>query len=78
MLGVEHTKLALNLGLSYEEDVEVARANHQNSQYEQAMELLTKWKQRRGAAIRSELIDAVKQLDTPNSDIIRYLKYGKR
>ena len=77
-LGVKHTELALNLGLSYWEDVKVAEANHQNSQYEQAMELLTKWKQRRGVAIRLELINAVKQLKNPSPEIIRFLKYGKR
>jgi len=77
MLGVRHTRFALLLELS-QNDVEVARANYQNSQYEQAMELLFKWKKREGNANRSKLINAAMKLTDPSEDVIRFLKFGKR
>ena len=77
MLGVRHTRFALLLELS-QNDVEVARANYQNSQYEQAMELLFKWKKREGNANRSKLINVAMKLTDPSEDVIRLLKFGKR
>ena len=76
MLGVKHTRFALLLGL-LQNDVDVAQANHQNSQYEQAMELLFKWKRREGNANRSKLINAAMKLTNPSEEVIRFLKFGK-
>ena len=75
MLGTSHSEVALSLGLK-QYHVQAAKANFQNSQYNQAMELFEKWKQKEGTADRMALIEAIRKLDPPRDDIIEFLETG--
>ena len=75
-IGTRHTELAVLLGLSQEQDVRVAQGNWPHSQYEQAMELLGKWKLATGKSDRIVLIWAVKQLNNLDPSILRFLEFG--
>ena len=75
MLGTSHCEVALSLGLK-QYNVNAAKANFQNSQYDQAMELFEKWKQKIGTADRSALIEAIRELQPPRDDIIKFLETG--
>lgn len=75
-IGVKHAQIALKLGLT-QDDIDVAQENHPHNQYNQAMELLKKWKRARGAANRHELIAAVRDLENFDPNILRFLQYGR-